>query len=451
MRKKIGNSIIKINNFPLIEKGLDGIFLESLQDNTYNIKTYNNILEKSIKYYKEFISIVPFPLYAIEDDIKYYALGVFIRNKLYTYDNIIVSSRIYDGLYIFLGNGGKALKFKGFTWSIIEVSEMSPIPLCSSDIKDYKRHIGYKEYKWLVNKFDKIENKDKEFEENEFDFEDWNDLDDAKEIEEYEIKFEDTEEIVDEVEENIFDFEDEEDSLSDDYLKDTDRFVYKYEYFDKFQSEIFKALDYDIEETEEALKKLTSFYDVPKNIEKLKSNYITNNKNNKKYILDIFSVEDNRKYKDKGHIVVKTENYLQKDYKEIKLSNVVHDYTIFEKKDNSKLTEVKAGKFPGFINLFIRLLEDKKDNESSFSDYRGILVSNNLFYEVDNNIFICKANKISSSNLIDTESTIYCYQDDFLYYKKLAKVGKSIIKEKIYRYSFLGDYSQLCKISYKVV
>lgn len=148
MNKRVNGKQIDIPNIDLFNQAFEGMALANTlvanrtdigldEIDTDNIREY-------IKEYDTILKSLPFPLYAIEENIKYAVLGSILKIRKHIENDIWVNK----GLYIKLDDQ-RALRFMCGTWGIVG---------CNSDIKDsidlnnYKNSIGYEEFKWAYNK-----------------------------------------------------------------------------------------------------------------------------------------------------------------------------------------------------------------------------------------------------------------------------------------------------------
>ena len=124
MKKLVNGKIINIDNIELFELAAEGLALQ----NTVTSATADGIdaninsplVRKYIKQYDLFFKYMPYPLYAIESDIKYATLGNFIKSLSKEKIHIWVDR----GLHIKLDEeSGMTLKIVNNTWSIVYVNE----------------------------------------------------------------------------------------------------------------------------------------------------------------------------------------------------------------------------------------------------------------------------------------------------------------------------------------
>lgn len=150
MRKLVNGKVINVDNIELFELAAEGLALQNTAISTTNDGIEANInspiVSRYIKYYDIFFKSMPYPLYAIEDDIKYATLGSFI--KALVKDKIQVW--VDKGLHIKLDkNTGMTLKIVNNTWSIVYVDEDKED---NTSLELFTDRVGYKEYSWILKK-----------------------------------------------------------------------------------------------------------------------------------------------------------------------------------------------------------------------------------------------------------------------------------------------------------
>lgn len=150
MRKIVNSKVININNIELFELAAEGLALQktavSVTDEGIEADINSPLLQRYIKQYDIFFKAMPYPLYAIEADIKYATLGTFIARL--SKDKITMW--VDRGLHILLDKEtGMTLRIVNNTWSIIyETSHKEN----NTNIELYRDSVGYMEYRWILNK-----------------------------------------------------------------------------------------------------------------------------------------------------------------------------------------------------------------------------------------------------------------------------------------------------------
>lgn len=155
MKKLVNGKVINIDNIELFELAAEGLALQntaiSATADGVDGTLESPVLKKYIKQYDAFFKSMPYPLYAIEQDIKYATLGNFIKSL--SQDNITMW--IDNGLCIRLNSEtGMILKIVNNTWSICYCTDDKED---NTSMKLFEKSVGYKEYSWLLNK---IKNKE---------------------------------------------------------------------------------------------------------------------------------------------------------------------------------------------------------------------------------------------------------------------------------------------------
>ena len=120
MKKLVNGKVIEIANMKLFELAAEGLALQNtaVSNTSEGIEASINspLVHKYIKQYDIFFKSMPYPLYAIEADIKYATLGSFIK----TLAKEKIDLWVHNGLNIKLdAKTGMTLNVVNNTWSII--------------------------------------------------------------------------------------------------------------------------------------------------------------------------------------------------------------------------------------------------------------------------------------------------------------------------------------------
>lgn len=150
MRKLVNGKVVDIINMDLFELAAEGLAIQSIAVSATSEGIEGNInspiVKRYIKQYDIFFRSMPYPLYAIEANIKYATLGNFIK----TLSQNSINMWIENGLNILIDKDtGMLLKIVNNTWSIAYTKDIKE-DNTSMDL--YKESIGYKEYSWLLSK-----------------------------------------------------------------------------------------------------------------------------------------------------------------------------------------------------------------------------------------------------------------------------------------------------------
>ena len=150
MRKLVNGKVIDINNIELFELAAEGLALQNTATSSTNDGIEANInsplVRKYIKQYDVFFKAMPYPLYAIESDIKYATLGNFLKSL----SKEFITMWVNHGLNIKLDKDtGMTLRIVNNTWSIVYVTDVIPD---NTSLELFKDCVGYNEYSWLLKK-----------------------------------------------------------------------------------------------------------------------------------------------------------------------------------------------------------------------------------------------------------------------------------------------------------
>ena len=150
MRKLVNGKVIDINNIELFELAAEGLALQNTATSSTNDGIEANInsplVRKYIKQYDVFFKAMPYPLYAIESDIKYATLGNFLKSL----SKEFITMWVNHGLNIKLDKDtGMTLRIVNNTWSIVYVTDVIPD---NTSLELFKDCVGYNEYSWLLRK-----------------------------------------------------------------------------------------------------------------------------------------------------------------------------------------------------------------------------------------------------------------------------------------------------------
>ena len=99
MKKLVNSKIVEIDNIELFELGQEGLAIQSVATSNTSEGIETNLdspmVQKYIKLYNAFFKYLPYPLYAIEEDIKYATLGQFIKMSVPNTTGIWVNKGLY--------------------------------------------------------------------------------------------------------------------------------------------------------------------------------------------------------------------------------------------------------------------------------------------------------------------------------------------------------------------
>lgn len=140
--------MVEIQNISLFKKAAECLVqLQPLSSKiNENIPQFSSdIVNNYLAAYLRILKSIPYPLNALEEDIKYVTIGTLMKYKISKQLVMWADS----GLYIMVNQEeNKALHVRGMYWAM---ETINPIQTKSNiDIDNYKDHIGYKDFKWVI-------------------------------------------------------------------------------------------------------------------------------------------------------------------------------------------------------------------------------------------------------------------------------------------------------------
>lgn len=145
MKKKVNGKVVDIN-VSIFEAGFEGLALQksAVSNISDTIESESRIIKRCVESYHKIYKSLPFPLYCIENNIKYATAAMFIQDDL----REPLQMWVDKGLYIKVEDG-KALKIVGNTWAIVSIDK---VPEDNTNIEYHKDEVGYREFKWVLSK-----------------------------------------------------------------------------------------------------------------------------------------------------------------------------------------------------------------------------------------------------------------------------------------------------------
>ena len=150
MRKLVNGKVVDIKNMELFELAAESLLRQSTAISNTSDGIDDTIKSDSIKEYLKlydiFLKSMPYPLYAVEEDIKYATLGTFLKTQLKNENKMWIRK----GLHIKINDAtGMTIHMVNNTWSIEYNSTEKGD---NTDISLYKDSVGYAEYKWILDR-----------------------------------------------------------------------------------------------------------------------------------------------------------------------------------------------------------------------------------------------------------------------------------------------------------
>lgn len=151
MKKIVNGKVVDIKNIELFEMAQEGeargAVAISNTDSTLGDNNKNSDISRIIKMYNVFYKSMPYPLYAIEEDIKYATLGSLIKHTE-NGDKILMFTD--GGLYVVINiKDMQAIHIVNNSWSVVKLDS---IKKDNVNMDLYKQHPAYETYVWLLSK-----------------------------------------------------------------------------------------------------------------------------------------------------------------------------------------------------------------------------------------------------------------------------------------------------------
>lgn len=144
----MNGKIVDIKNIEIFEKAAEGMAINRVITNTIpndKLELDFSKIEKLIDLYKSFYRSLPFPLYGIDDDLKYCAAGLFIKKES---QDTTLRMWVDSGLYISVDDEkGLVLGFINNSWGILAADTIKEDNL---NIQSYYEAVGFEEYVWIL-------------------------------------------------------------------------------------------------------------------------------------------------------------------------------------------------------------------------------------------------------------------------------------------------------------
>ena len=148
MKKKVNGKTVEIGNIEVFEKATEGMVINRTTASTITdtVDLDLNLIDDYVDSYNSFYKSLPFPLYAIDSDVKYAVIGNYIKKTVKEHHKMWVN----NGLYICIDEDkGIALNFVNSTWGIIGVDSIKEDNL---DLESYKEECGFVDLVWALTK-----------------------------------------------------------------------------------------------------------------------------------------------------------------------------------------------------------------------------------------------------------------------------------------------------------
>ena len=151
MQKIVNGVLVDIGDVRIFEEAMRGLVMakQAISNINITIDKESEIIKSCIDTYNRIYRSLPFPLYSIENDVKYAAMAECMR--VYNPELKKYTFCILGGLNI-LVDSNKVLKIIGNDWCVEPVKFKI---VENAVLKNYKDEVGYREFTWAVNKISK--------------------------------------------------------------------------------------------------------------------------------------------------------------------------------------------------------------------------------------------------------------------------------------------------------
>lgn len=145
MKKMVNGSVVDVN-IEIFETGFEGLALQTSTASNISdtINSESETVKNCIESYHKIYKSLPFPLYCIENNIKYSTTAMFIQDDIRIANSMWVDKALFIKI-----EDDRALKIVGSTWSIISIDRT---PEDNTNIEYHKEDVGYKEFKWVLSR-----------------------------------------------------------------------------------------------------------------------------------------------------------------------------------------------------------------------------------------------------------------------------------------------------------
>lgn len=148
MKKKVNGQIVDVKNMEVFERAAEGLAANRTAISTVNdsAKVDMYSVREYVALYNAFYKSLPYPLYAIDTNVKYAVIANYIKKKAVTTHKMWVN----NGLFICIDDDNKiAINFINSTWGIVRVESIKED---NTNIALYKSDCGFRDLIWALSK-----------------------------------------------------------------------------------------------------------------------------------------------------------------------------------------------------------------------------------------------------------------------------------------------------------
>lgn len=83
---------------------------------------------------------------------------------------------------------------------------------------------------------------------------------------------------------------------------------------------------------------------------------------------------------------------------------------------------------------------------TEFPEFKGIILGNDIVYEINGSVYACKVNKSCNPEEIANSASIYSCKSNTVYLEKHKRVNDKASRVGIYAYNLAEKKARICKI-----
>lgn len=157
MKKLVNGKVIDIKNLDIFENGFEGMAMNRLVVSNINNELAGepDVVRVCVEEYNRMYRSLPFPLYAVESNVRYAAMATYIMDRAFTLIGTGIDMWVDKAIFVPLADE-RALKIVGNTWGIVQnydakkYTQLTDEQIASTNIETYKDENGYEEFKWCL-------------------------------------------------------------------------------------------------------------------------------------------------------------------------------------------------------------------------------------------------------------------------------------------------------------
>lgn len=220
-------------------------------------------------------------------------------------------------------------------------------------------------------------------------------------------------------------------------------------FYKEFMPEFMKACNMNEMVVRWELENILNFISVPKEI-KVADNTIVDVEKQMEFTLDIYS---------DGYIKTgEVESVWSIGNGGVGSSTIdkrikKYNYKVYGKElstEEKSKGDIKICRLNGAFGMFNALCREKDSigKGCRFPIYKGYIVGACIVFEVNKNVYICKANRVTEAKMIASNAELYSTSRNIVYIYKKKRISSAIEKVTLYSYNITENKTKLCRINY---